>query len=138
VLYGSRRMFGRVDAGSGLYGWRLGQGDVVDLKGLIGDKDDHHVTVGAGAVLHYFSFGKPDKTAWSKGVLVGDQRAFEDIHPMPAGVGVRRMSAAMLQYAKSQSEQSSESQMKGAFYIIMAGGIKYDSQGGIDEERGVT
>jgi hypothetical protein len=48
------------------------------------------------------------------------------------------LSVAMIKYAESRSEKSSESRTKSTFCIIDAGGKAYDSQGGIHENFGVT
>ncbi len=53
-------------------------------------------------------------------------------------VWVPEVSAAMIKYAKSRNEKSSKSRMKSTFCIMVAGGIKYDSQGGIYEDFDVT
>ena len=39
-------------------------------------------------MLHDFTFRKPNKRAWSKGAVVGDEVSFEHIHSMAARMGV--------------------------------------------------
>ena len=61
---------------------------VINPERLIRDKDDRHVSIGAGAVLHDFAFGKPDEAARTVRAVVRHEVAFQDEHAVAAGVSV--------------------------------------------------
>ena len=63
--------------------------EVIDTESFIGNEEDGGVSIGAGAVLHLLAFGEPDEMAGAESAVIRDKLTFEDIHAVPAGMGVQ-------------------------------------------------
>ncbi len=63
----------------------------MDIEWLVGDKYDHDVSFGAGAVFHIYPFGEPNKRAGSVSACVCHQRAFQHVHAVRAVVMMERI-----------------------------------------------
>jgi hypothetical protein len=57
---------------------------IVDLEALIGNKQDCHILLRRGAVLHDRPFREPDEMPWPILAIVGLQRPLQDVHTMRA------------------------------------------------------
>ena len=60
----------------------------MNLKFLVGQKENHRVFCLGGAMAHLRAFGKPYRAALPKRAIMCDERAFQHIHAVGAGVGM--------------------------------------------------
>src|SRR6188768_592522 len=68
-----------------LTGFRV---NVINAKCLVRDEKHGHIALSGCAMLHHFAFGKPNESSWTKRSVMGHEVAFEDVHPVPARMGV--------------------------------------------------